>query len=325
MVVKWLAVLGVTAAIFALSIHQVPEGHVGIYYRGGALLTSVTSPGYHVMLPFLTTVKIVQTTLQTDEVKNIPCGTSGGTMIYFEKIEVVNILNREAVIDIVRNYTVNYDRTLIFDKIHHEVNQFCSVHSLREVYIDLFASIDDHLKRTLQNDLNILSPGLYVSSIRVTKPKIPETIRRNYETMEQEKTQYMITTAHQQVVEKEAETDRRRAVIEAEKLAQVARIQYEQKISGKESEQRIAEIEAEMHLARERSMADANKYKSDTEAESNKQKLTPEFLKLSMYKALAQNTKIYFGNSIPNIFTTEDGLFNTEKTSNEHQGKRIVS
>ncbi len=62
-------------------------------------------------------------------VKNIPCGTSGGTMIYFEKIEVVNILNREAVVDIVRNYTVNYDRTLIFDKIHHEVNQFCSVNN----------------------------------------------------------------------------------------------------------------------------------------------------------------------------------------------------
>ena len=48
-------------------------------------------------------------------------------MIYFEKVEVVNILSRDAVIDIVRNYTVNYDRTLIFDKIHHEVNQFCSV------------------------------------------------------------------------------------------------------------------------------------------------------------------------------------------------------
>jgi hypothetical protein len=141
--------------------------------------------------------------------------------------------------------------------------------------------------------------------------------------MEQEKTQYMITTAHQQVVEKEAETDRRRAVIEAEKIAQVGRIQYEQKILGKESEKRIAEIEAEMHLARERSMADANKYKSDTEAESNKQKLTPEFLKLSMYKALAQNTKIYFGNSIPNIFTTEDGLFKTDKKANAQSGEQI--
>ncbi|UJR09882.1 hypothetical protein I4U23_014104 [Adineta vaga] len=305
MVLKWLVAFACVGAIIPLGIHQIPEGHVGIYYRGGALLTSMTAPGYHVMIPFLTSVKIVQTTLQTDEVKNIPCGTSGGTMIYFDKIEVVNILNRDAVIDIVRNYTVYYDRTLIFDKIHHEVNQFCSVHSLQEVYIDLFSSIDDHLKRTLQTDLNDLAPGLYISSVRVTKPKIPEAIRRNYETMEQEKTQYMITTAHQKVVEKEAETDRRRAVIEAEKLAQVAKIQYEQKILGKESEKRIAEIEAEMHLARERSLADANKYKSDTEAESNKLKLTPEYLQWSMYQALAQNTKVYFGNSIPNIFTSD--------------------
>jgi hypothetical protein len=123
----------------------------------------------------------------------------------------------------------------------------------------------------------------------------------------------MITTEHQKVVEKEAETDRRRAVIEAEKLAQVASIQYEQKILSKESEKRIAEIEAEMHLARERSLADANKYKSETEAVSNKMKFTPEFLQWSMYQALAQNTKIYFGDSIPNIFANNDGLFDKEK------------
>jgi hypothetical protein len=134
----------------------------------------------------------------------------------------------------------------------------------------------------------------------------------------------MVTTAHQQVVEKEAETDRRRAVIEAEKLAQVAKIQYEQKISGKESEQRIAEIEAEMHLAKERSLADANKYKIDTESESNKQKLTPQYLQWAMYQALAQNTKIYFGNSIPKIFTNTDGIFDTEKKSGEHQGRQII-
>jgi len=31
--------------------------------------------------------------MQTDEVLNIPCGTSGGVVIYFDKIEVVNILS----------------------------------------------------------------------------------------------------------------------------------------------------------------------------------------------------------------------------------------
>ena len=33
-----------------------------------------------------------RTTLQTDEVKNVPCGTSGGVIIYFDRVEVVNIL-----------------------------------------------------------------------------------------------------------------------------------------------------------------------------------------------------------------------------------------
>ena len=44
----------------------------------------------------------------------------------------------QIVYDIVKNYTADYDKTLIYNKIHHELNQFCSVHNLHEVYIDLF-------------------------------------------------------------------------------------------------------------------------------------------------------------------------------------------
>ncbi len=77
----------------------------------------------------------------TFKVKDVPCGTSGGVMIYFDRIEVVNLLATETVYDIVRNYTSDYDKPLIFDKVHHELNQFCSVHSLQEVYIDLFDQV----------------------------------------------------------------------------------------------------------------------------------------------------------------------------------------
>ncbi|XP_060038695.1 erlin-2 isoform X3 [Erinaceus europaeus] len=125
------------ASLFS-SVHKIEEGHIGVYYRGGALLTSTSGPGFHLMLPFITSYKSVQTTLQTDEVKNVPCGTSGGVMIYFDRIEVVNFLVPNAVYDIVKNYTADYDKALIFNKIHHELNQFCSVHTLQEVYIELF-------------------------------------------------------------------------------------------------------------------------------------------------------------------------------------------
>ncbi|XP_061448461.1 erlin-2 isoform X2 [Rhineura floridana] len=294
------------AALFC-AIHKIEEGHIAVYYRGGALLTSTSGPGFHLMLPFITSYKSVQTTLQTDEVKNVPCGTSGGVMIYFDRIEVVNFLIQSAVYDIVKNYTADYDKALIFNKIHHELNQFCSVHTLQEVYIELFDQIDENLKLALQQDLTSMAPGLIIQAVRVTKPNIPETIRKNYELMESEKTKLLIAAQKQKVVEKEAETERKKALIEAEKIAQVAEITYGQKVMEKETEKRISEIEDAAFLAREKAKADAESYTAMKMAEANKLKLTPEYLQLMKYKAIAANSKIYFGKDIPNMFMDHAG------------------
>merc|ERR1719334_2196959 len=259
------------------------------------------------MIPFLTSVRNVQTTLQTDEVKNVPCGTSGGVMIYFDRIEVVNVLQPSAVYDIVKNYTADYDKPLIFDKVHHELNQFCSGHNLQEVYIGLFDQIDENLKNALQSDLTEMAPGLKVHAVRVTKPKIPEAIRKNYELMEAEKTKLLISTQRQKVIEKDAETERKKAVIEAEKEAQVAKIQYERKILEKESLQKMAKIEDEMHLAKEKSRTDAEYYRIKREAEANALLLTKEYLDLKKFEALSTNRKVYFGPDIPNVYFGNDG------------------
>uniref|UniRef100_A0A8P0TUP2 Erlin n=2 Tax=Canis lupus familiaris TaxID=9615 RepID=A0A8P0TUP2_CANLF len=301
------AVVAVATSFFCASlfsaVHKIEEGHIGVYYRGGALLTSTSGPGFHLMLPFITSYKSVQTTLQTDEVKNVPCGTSGGVMIYFDRIEVVNFLVPNAVYDIVKNYTADYDKALIFNKIHHELNQFCSVHTLQEVYIELFDQIDENLKLALQQDLTSMAPGLVIQAVRVTKPNIPEAIRRNYELMESEKTKLLIAAQKQKVVEKEAETERKKALIEAEKVAQVAEITYGQKVMEKETEKKISEIE----VAREKAKADAECYTAMKLAEANKLKLTPEYLQLMKYRAIASNSKIYFGKDIPNMFVDSAG------------------
>ncbi|XP_053725960.1 erlin-2 [Synchiropus splendidus] len=314
---QWGAIFSIIVAIggaaLLASVHKIEEGHTGVYYRGGALLTSTSGPGFHLMLPFITTYKSVQTTLQTDEVKNVPCGTSGGVMIYFDRIEVVNYLIPSAVYDIVRNFTADYDKALIFNKVHHELNQFCSVHSLQEVYIGLFDQIDENLKLTLQEDLTKMAPGLIIQAVRVTKPNIPESIRRNYELMESEKTKLLISQQTQKVVEKEAETERIKAVIEAEKVAQVSEIKFGQKVMEKETEKKISEIEDNAFLARQKARADAEFYTAQRAAEANKMKLTPEYLQLMKYKAIAANSKIYFGNDIPQMFV--DSPSSSAKTS----------
>lgn len=112
----------------------------------------------------------------------------------------------------------------------------------------------------------------------------------------------LISTQHQKVVEKDAETDRKKALIEAEKESQVAKIQYNQKIMEKESLQRMASIEDEMHLAREKSRSDAHFYQMKTQAEANKLLLSREFLELKKYESLSQNAKVYYGQDIPKMF-----------------------
>ncbi|KAK6242655.1 Band 7 domain - like 2 [Theobroma cacao] len=169
-------------------LHQVPEGHVGVYWRGGALLKTITEPGFHLKMPLITQHEPVLVTLQTDQVRDIPCGTKGGVMINFEKIEVVNRLRKEYVYETLLNYGVHYDNTWIYDKIHHEINQFCSSHTLQQVYIDVFDQIDEKMKDALQGDCTRYAPGIEILSVRVTKPTIPESIRRNYEQMEEERT-----------------------------------------------------------------------------------------------------------------------------------------
>lgn len=294
-----IAVAVVWTALLSLSLHKIDEGFVGVYYRGGALLTSTSTPGFHLMIPFITTFHVVQTTLQTDEIKNVPCGTSGGVVVYFDRIEVVNLLSVSSVYDIVKNYSVDYDRTLIYNKVHHELNQFCSVHTLQEVYIGMFDQIDENLKRALQEELTIMAPGLFIQAVRVTKPKIPENIRKNYESMEAEKTKFLIVQERQKVVEKEAETERKRAVIEAEKKAEVAAIEWRSRLAAKENERKVSAVEDATRHSRAKADADAEFYRTSRLAEADKIRLTPRYIELAKFKALASNAKLYFSSSMP--------------------------
>lgn len=264
-------------------------------------MKAITSPGYHLKLPLITQFEPIQVTLQTDQVKGIPCGTKGGVMISFDKIEVVNRLSKDFVYDTLLNYGVHYDKTWIYDKIHHEINQFCSAHSLQQVYIDMFDQIDETMKEAIQRDCTRYAPGIEIISVRVTKPNIPSSIRRNFELMEEERTKALIAIERQKVAEKEAETQKKIALSEAEKNALVSKILMQQMLTEKDSSKRQQQIDNEMFLARERALTDANYYRITKEAEANKLKLTPAYLELRFIESIANNSKIFFGEKIPNM------------------------
>jgi predicted Holliday junction resolvase-like endonuclease len=111
----------------------------------------------------------------------------------------------------------------------------------------------------------------------------------------------LIAVEKQKVVEKEAETNKKRAVTDAERDAKVSEILMAQRVMEKESTKKQEEIENQIYLAREHSLADANFYRVLREAEANKLKLTPEFLELKFIEAIANNTKMFFGEKIPSM------------------------
>ncbi|KAF6169261.1 hypothetical protein GIB67_013691 [Kingdonia uniflora] len=189
-------------------IYQVPEGHVGVYWRGGALLKAITEPDFHLKMPLITQFEPIQVTLQTDQ-------------------------------------------------------------------------IDEKMKDALQVDCTRYAAGIEILSVRVTNPTIPASIKCNFEQMKEERTKVLIVMEKQMVAEKEAEKQKKIALAEAEKNAQVSKILMAQKLMEKDSSKRQQEIENHMYMAREKSLADADFYKVMKEAEANKLKLTPEYLELS--------------------------------------------
>lgn len=97
------------------------------------------------------------------------------------------------------NYTEDYEKYWITDKLHHEINQFCSKHSLQEIYIDIFDKLDEELIKSLNKDLEKWAPGIEILSIRVTKPEIPDRIKKNFEDMEKIKVDFFIAAEKEKV------------------------------------------------------------------------------------------------------------------------------
>lgn len=81
----------------------------------------------------------------------------------------------------------------------------------------------------------------------------------------------------------------------------------QKRVASKESEKKMEEIENEIYRLREQNKADARHYAVIKEIEAELAQLTPQYLQKLAIESLSNNTKIYFGNSIPSYLTENIG------------------
>ncbi len=70
-------------------------------------------------------------------------------------------------------------------------------------------------------------------------------------------------------------------------------------------------------MEKEKTKTNAEYYKITKEIEANNQKLTPDYLKYSAIMSLSNNTKFYFGESIPKYLTTNVMLESNSQFENK--------
>ncbi|KAF0693393.1 Aste57867_15646 [Aphanomyces stellatus] len=288
--------------IWQNSLHRVDEGYVGVYWKGGQLLETTSTPG----TSKASNVSLVSPTshhdlvaMKTTMIRDVPCGTASGVLVHFHQVEIVHRLHPQAVLDTVRNYDMRFENLWIIDVAYHEINLLCSTLTLHQVYISHFDQMDELLKTRLSETLSTWAPGLAIISIRFTKPLLPDALRESYELVDQEKAKLLMATEYQRTVLKEAETDMRNAVLECEKELSLSVLHMQKWYEQTLARQNISRIQDAMTLSRRKDMADATFYKQSLETKSFATKLTPSFLTYLRATAGLANVQIYFGDKVP--------------------------
>lgn len=123
----------------------------------------------------------------------------------------------------------SYTRILTVSVSHtlpkHFFEPICSQHTVQEVYIDLFSTLDEDLAKILQQECDKHQTGIDIIAVRVTKPTLPPKLAENYLRIEEQKTERRVTEEKMKVTEQESKMELLKATMRAQREAEVARIE----------------------------------------------------------------------------------------------------
>jgi len=295
-------VVGVVVVLVAIPIaalinsyHKINEGHVGIYFKYGALQDTLTYPGVHFMTPFVSEYQEILIRPVTNTMEPFKAVTKDGIENTFRSIQIITRIKVDQLIETVKKFGVEFKDALVYDRVKEELRKFSANHTIHEVYNTMFLQIVDEVKGNVEDSLERLGEdALEILNLVIPKPEIPSDIAHNYRQVKVQWTEQLVATQQQKTEKIKKETESIRALADAERNKAVLEIKIKEKILDKEGEQTISEINNSIVKAQQENVANIDKYKVEKEAEANTKLYTGEYVKLNLAKELAKNTKFYF-------------------------------
>ena len=113
-------IVGIFSIILS-SVHKIEEGNVGVYYKYGAIMDTVTHPGIHYMTPFAVDVFEMQIRPQTDNLSPMRSVTKDGITNTFKDVQVITRIRVDKLVHMIKNYRREFKHALVFDRIKEEL------------------------------------------------------------------------------------------------------------------------------------------------------------------------------------------------------------
>merc|ERR1712215_463364 len=221
--------------------------------------------------------------------------TKDGIEITFKGVSVLSKTKKEQVVHLIKTYGMDFKEVLIYDRIREDLRIFCANKTIDQVYNEEFLEIVEAVKNDVNKQIkNLGKDGVEIMNLVIPKPDIPQDIENNYNKVKVQWTQQLVAKQQQKTEEIKKETERIKAVADAQRQKDVLEIKIQEQIIEMEGKKNISEINNEMAREREKNLADIAKYAKDKEAGGNKELYSPEYVKLQMAQSLANNTKFYF-------------------------------
>merc|ERR1712141_857936 len=276
--------LALIIGMLAHSLHHIDEGHVGVYFKYGALQNSVGHPGLNTMTPWVSTYEQITIRPRSEIVNSFSAVTKDAIQIQFHDVEVISSVPQEHVLWLVKKFGVNFRTVLGFDRFREEVKKYAFSHDIDDVYNERFLEMSEFVIAETTKNIQRLAQGkVEIINLIIPKPEIPHDIAANY-----------------QKVKVRKETEELKAIADANREKAVKMIDIEKQILQKEAEKNISAIENERYRIEEENRASVLKYKKEKEAEGNKLIFTDEYLKIHMAHVFSNNSKLYFsGDDTP--------------------------
>lgn len=285
----------------------IPQGYVGVWSYLNKIQDDLVQD-FTVYNPITSNIQLVKIIQDNDYVNNVKCISKEGIYLMIPQIEIANKIKKEHVIDIIKNYGIDYDKKLVVRPIAQFIRELCAERTIDEIVITDFHLLDNLLKTEIQRQVDEIDSGITIDYVRITSVDFPDDIRNLRLEKEKEKNNKGIQEEAMKTEQVKKNKEAMVAKLDNEIRMENSRVDNERLLQNINADRQRKTIEnimvietTQTNVQKIRLEAEAQAYKMTTEYEGIKLLYSvKEYANVKKMETIGPNTDvIYYNDQLP--------------------------